>query len=55
LENPRIRERKSYNAEICLLFLNKRRSLTEGKARVFLGSLSPPRQQISYVELLREG
>jgi hypothetical protein len=55
LENAWLRESKSYNAEICLLLLNKRWSLAEGKTRAFLRSLSSPRKQVSYMALLREG
>jgi hypothetical protein len=55
LENALIRESKSYNAKICLPVLDKRSSLVEGKARALLRYLSPPRLQMSYVELLREG
>jgi hypothetical protein len=55
LANALIRESKSYNAKICLPVLDKRSSLAEGKTQAFLRYLSPPRLQMSYVELLREG
>jgi hypothetical protein len=55
LENALISEGESYNANFCLLFLRKRRSLIEGKAEPFVDSLSVTHQPTSYVAQLREG
>jgi hypothetical protein len=55
LENALISEGESYNANFSLLFLRKRRSLTEGKAEPFVDSLFLTHQPTSYVAQSREG